>query len=67
MEEAIKVLNERIDILQKEYDEIYTKKNDNLIELRIEMERLRCLSKAIIELKIARNMIKESHEQQTEN
>lgn len=67
MEKAIKVLNERIDILQKEYDEIYTKKNDNLIELRIEMERLRCLSKAIIELKIARNMIKESHEQQTEN
>lgn len=67
MEEAIKVLNERIDILQKEYDEIYTKRNDNLIELRIEMERLRCLSKAIIELKIARNMIKESHEQQTEN
>ena len=67
MEKAIKVLNERIDILQKEYDETYTKKNDNLIELRIEMERLRCLSKAIIELKIARNMIKESHEQQTEN
>lgn len=67
MDKAIKVLNERIDILQKEYDEIYTKKNDNLIELRIEMERLRCLSKAIIELKIARNMIKESHEQQTEN
>lgn len=67
MDKAIKVLNERIALLQKEYDEIYTKKNDNLIELRIEMERLRCLSKAIIELKIARNMIKENHEQQTEN
>ena len=63
MDKAIKVLNERIELLQKEYDEIYTKRNDSLIELRIEMERLRCLSKAIIELKIVRNMIKESHEQ----
>ena len=52
----------RIDKLQKEYDEIYKVKNSNSIEMQINIERLRCYSKAIIELKIVKNMILQNNE-----
>ena len=62
MEKAIKIIDMRIDKLQKEYDEIYKVKNSNSIEMQINIERLRCYSKAIIELKIVKNMILQNNE-----
>ena len=62
METAIKIIDMRIDKLQKEYDEIYKVKNSNSIEMQINIERLRCHSKAIIELKIVKNMILQNNE-----
>lgn len=62
METAIKIIDMRIDKLQKEYDEIYKVKNSNSIEMQINIERLRCYSKAIIELKTVKNMILQNNE-----
>ena len=62
METAIKIIDMRIDKLQKEYDEIYKAKNSSSIEMQINIERLRCYSKDIIELKIVKNMILQNNE-----
>lgn len=62
MEKAIKIIDMRIEKLQKEYDEIYKVKNSSSIEMQINLERLRCYSKAILELKIVKNMILQNNE-----
>lgn len=57
MEKAIKIIDMRIDKLQKEYDELYKAKVSNRIEMQMNIEKLRCYSKAINELKIVKHMI----------
>ena len=67
MKQAIKIIDMRINKLQEEYDEIYKAKNSSNIEMQMNLERLRCYSKAILELKIVKNMILQDDEQQGEN
>lgn len=57
METAIKIIDMRIDKLQKEYDELYKARVSNKIEMQMNIEKLRCYSKAINELKIVKHMI----------
>lgn len=57
MEKAIKIIDMRIEKLQKEYDEIYKARVFNKIEMQMNIEKLRCYSKAINELKIVKHMI----------
>ena len=57
METAIKIIDMRIDKLQKEYDELYKAIVSNKIEMQMNIEKLRCYSKAINELKIVKHMI----------
>lgn len=57
MEKAIKIIDMRIDKLQKEYDELYKAKVSNRIEMQMNIEKLRCYSKAINELKTVKHMI----------
>lgn len=59
METAIKIIDMRIEKLQKEYYNIYKARVFNKIEMQMNIEKLRCYSKAINELKIVKHMIEE--------
>lgn len=61
MEKAIKIIDMRIEKLQKEYDNIYKARVFNKIEMQMNIEKLRCYSKAINELKIVKHMIEKNN------
>lgn len=63
MDKVISIIDMRINKLQDDYNKIYKTKNTNSIEMNMNITHLRCLSRAINELKVVKHMILQGNEQ----
>lgn len=57
MDKAINIIESRIAELDNEYNNIYNQESKSRIDLDLKVEHLRCLSKAISELKQVKDEI----------